>query len=280
MITSSVSKLCDSALAARATTLRARTARTGSATPANAEREAATGAQRVALRAGAAAARTGRQMEAVRAAISEGERAKQVPQFYFGSPQCAKTALPSVQMDGLRRVVVPAGDLAAPASSLSAYEVERAARVARNTATMAALGVTKAAAALNAPAVWRRTKPSGAGAAKRAAEAAPEPPARVSKRLRVKSGLAEPEPDGSASELDAGVEVEDERPRMLSVDEYLERKGLPKGTLPWTQPRRIRDASTRVSVAPAAPTPAQTAGVGAPSRAQRRATGLASQAAR
>ena len=148
-------------------------------------------------------------------------------------------------MDGLRRVVVPACDLTAPASSLSAYEVERAARVARNTATMAALGVTKAAAALNAPAVWRRTKPSGAGAAKRAAEAAPEPPARVSKRLRVKSGLAEPEPDGSASELDAGVELEDERPRMLSVDEYLERKGLPKGAHPWTQPRPIRHASTR-----------------------------------
>ena len=135
----------------------------------------------------------------------------------------------------LRRVVVPAGDLSAPAAQMTPYELERAARVARNTATMAALGVTKAAAALSAPAVWRRAKPGGAGGerrAKRPAEAAPEPPARVSKRIRVRAGLAEPEPDGSASEPDAGLEAEEDRPRMLSVDEYLERKGLPKGTHP------------------------------------------------
>ena len=161
----------------------------------------------------------------------------------------------SPQPGGLRRVVVAAADASPAPASLSPYEVERAARVARNQQTMAALGVTKAAAALSAPAVWRRAKPGNAGGggerrAKRPAEAVPEPPARVSKRLRVRAGLAEPEPDGSASELDAGVEAEDDRPRMLTVDEFLERKGLPKGM-------RSKDAtpSAACTPAPAAPVP-------------------------
>ena len=192
----------------------------------------------------------------------------------------------SPQASGLRRVVVAASDAAPAPAALSPYEVERAARVARNQQTMAALGVTKAAAALSAPAVWRRAKPGGGGGgggerrAKRPVEAMAEPPARVSKRIRVRAGLAEPEPDGSASELDAGAEVEEDRPRMLTVDEYLERKGLPKGAA-TTQPRAA--ACTAARAMRVLRTPLSTASRtrdNIPRRTRRCAAVLASGAAR
>jgi len=144
------------------------------------------------------------------------------------------------------KVVVAAPVPSAP--SLSPYEVERSLRVARNEQAMRELGVTKASQALTAPSVWKRTKPGVGGAerrAKRPAEAAPEPPARVSKRIRVRAGLAEAEPDGSASELDTGADVEDERVRMLSVDEFLDRKGLAKGMHPDATPKRLQRCQRR-----------------------------------
>ena len=193
-------------------------------------------------------------------------------------------ASPRAGGHGLRRVVVAANDAAPAPAALSPYEVERAARVARNQQTMAALGVTKAAAALSAPAVWRRAKPGGGGGGerrtKRPAEAAPEPPARVSKRLRVRAGLAEPEADGSASEPEAGAEMEEDRPRMLTVDEYLERKGLPKGASD-AQPRAAAcTAAAALRVPHVCPTTARATRGNIPRRARRCAAVLASQAAR
>jgi hypothetical protein len=134
---------------------------------------------------------------------------------------------------GARRVVVPAQDAAAPAAQLTAYELDRAARIRRNQEALAALRVKEAASACAAPAVWRRTKAGAAADAerrpKRPAEA--PAPARSSKRIKVRAGLAEPEPaDGAPAE--AGPDAPggaDDCGRLLTVDEYVERKGLPKG---------------------------------------------------
>ncbi len=147
-----------------------------------------------------------------------------------------------------RRVVVPAADAAPAAAQLSPYELQRAARVARNQVALAALGVKAAAAAVRAsPAAWRRTKggadgADGAGAAcrpKRQAPAeaeAPAAPARSSKRIQVRAGLAEPDGASLATgDEDAAAEAGDHS-RLLTVDEYLARRGLPQG------------ASARVSV--------------------------------
>jgi hypothetical protein len=140
-----------------------------------------------------------------------------------------------------RRVVVPAADAAPAAAQLSPYELQRAARVARNQVALAALGVKAAAAAVRAsPAAWRRTKggtdgADGAGAAcrpKRQAPAeaeAPAAPARSSKRIQVRAGLAEPDGASLATgDEDAAAEAGDHS-RLLTVDEYLARRGLPQG---------------------------------------------------
>ncbi len=146
----------------------------------------------------------------------------------------------------LRRVVVPAADAPAEPAQLSAYELQRAARIAQNQAALAALGVKHAAAACAAPAVWRRTKPGAAdGAERRAKRQAPAEaagPARSSKRIQVRAGLAEPEPDGAGAPLPDELAEPDDVGRLLSVDEYLERNGLPKGKHTRRTRRRVRAA--------------------------------------
>jgi len=121
-----------------------------------------------------------------------------------------------------------------PAMSLSPYEKEREARVARNKDVLRELGVKHAAALLAPPiAAWRRSKPA-AGARKRVAvaevAAAAAEPVRSSRRVRARTappaqpGDAEAEPLG---ELPAAGE--DDSRRLLTCDEWLERQGLPKG---------------------------------------------------
>jgi hypothetical protein len=140
-------------------------------------------------------------------------------------------------------MVVPAADAAPAPAQLSPYELQRAARIARNQVALAALGVKEAVAAVRAsPAAWRRTK--GGDAADTAAEAvrrpkrqapaeaeAPAAPARSSRRIQVRAGLAEAEPDGASlatGDEDTAADAGDYS-RLLTVDEYLERSGLPKG---------------------------------------------------
>jgi hypothetical protein len=121
--------------------------------------------------------------------------------------------------------------------SLVPYEREREARIARNQQALRELGVKQAAARLQQPPIsaWRRTKPVDAGARKRAAQCAPsaEPATAVrsSRRVRARLGAGD---DASPADADAPAALsadggDDDLRRLLSCDEWLERRGLPKG---------------------------------------------------
>jgi hypothetical protein len=141
----------------------------------------------------------------------------------------------------MTRTVIPAEACQPAGASLSAYEAERAARIQRNNAMMAALGVQQAAAAVvrgppqthasaPAPQTVRRKR----AAVEAAPAAAAPPPVRVSKRQRLRKGLAPLEerdvPADDAQPHTPELADTDDYARLLTVDEYLERKGLPKGT--------------------------------------------------
>ena len=139
----------------------------------------------------------------------------------------------------MTRTVIPAADAAALPSALSAYEAERAARIERNNAMLAALGVQQAAAAVVRGAPQAQTSAAAPHVVRHkrtASDAAPAaaapPPVRVSKRQRLRKGLApvEEQEPGPGQPHTPELADTDEFARLLTVDEYLERKGLPKGT--------------------------------------------------
>jgi hypothetical protein len=158
----------------------------------------------------------------------------------------------------MTRKVIPAETPAAGGAqggaALNEYEEARAARIARNNEMLAALGVHDAVARVATQGIttWRRTKPQSSSAAghkrsltesRTASAPAPEDlaPVRVSKRQRLRKGLPVDDlPEGGARSGAPGdappgtPELEGEYSRLLTVDEYLDRKGLPKGafTLP------------------------------------------------
>jgi|APGre2960657444_1045066.scaffolds.fasta_scaffold02770_2 hypothetical protein len=126
----------------------------------------------------------------------------------------------------MTRKVVPAAGATPSGPAVNAYEEQRNARIARNNQMLSQLGVKEAAAKVAQPAIttWRRSKPPCSKQA--CGEAAEATPVRLSKRLR---GQATPVEEGVGGAVSVPAELDEDYGRLLSVDEFLERKGLQKG---------------------------------------------------